>query len=148
MPEGGTGQSGDSSKKYEPLHLDAQKSLIEAFNRRTVRLDVYLDDGKSVYNLEMQTTRHAALPKRARLYQAHMDINQLQRGQFYTKLRPSFVIFICTFDPLMRGGISTPSATFAGKRARNWVMKRTNCSSTQRVRMGRSATRCARFCVI
>ena len=103
MPEGGTGQSGDSSKKYEPLHLDAQKSLIEAFNRRTVRLDVYLDDGKSVYNLEMQTTRHAALPKRARLYQAHMDINQLQRGQFYTKLRPSFVIFICTFDPFDEG---------------------------------------------
>ena len=50
-PEGGTGQSNDSSKKYEPLHLDAQKSLLEAFNRRTVRLDVYLDDGKSVYNL-------------------------------------------------------------------------------------------------
>ena len=39
------------------------------------------------------------LAKRARLYQAHMDINQLQRGQFYTRLRPSFVIFICTFDP-------------------------------------------------
>ena len=102
-PEGGTEQSNDSSKKYEPLHLDAQKSLIEVFNRRTVRLDVYLDDGKSVYNLEMQTTRHAALPKRARLYQAHMDINQLQRGQFYTKLRPSFVIFICTFDPFDEG---------------------------------------------
>ena len=83
--------------------MDAQKSLNEAFNRRTVRLDVYLDDGKSVYNLEMQTTRHAALPKRARLYQAHMDINQLQRGQFYTKLRPSFVIFICTFDPFDEG---------------------------------------------
>ena len=57
----GTEHSGDSSKKYEPLQLDAQKSLNEAFNRRTVRLDVYLDDGKSVYNLEMQTTRHAAL---------------------------------------------------------------------------------------
>ena len=99
----GTEHSGDSSKKYEPLQLDAQKSLNEAFNRRTVRLDVYLDDGKSVYNLEMQTTRHAALPKRARLYQAHMDINQLQRGQFYTKLRPSFVIFICTFDPFDEG---------------------------------------------
>ena len=100
--EVGTERSGDSSKKYEP-QLHVQKSLNEAFNRRTVRLDVYLDDGRSVYNLEMQTTRHAALPKRARLYQAHMDINQLQRGQFYTKLRPSFVIFICTFDPFDEG---------------------------------------------
>ena len=51
----------------------------------------------------MQTTRHAGLAKRARLYQAHMDINQLQRGQFYTRLRPSFVIFICTFDPFDEG---------------------------------------------
>ena len=95
----GTEQPTASSPKGEPLKLDIQKSLNEAFNRRTVRLDVYIDDGKSVYNLEMQTTRHAGLAKRARLYQAHMDINQLQRGQFYTRLCPSFVIFICTFDP-------------------------------------------------
>ena len=99
MGRDGTEQPAASSKKGEPLKLDIQKSLNEAFNRRTVRLDVYIYDGKSVYNLEMQTTRHAGLPKRARLYQAHMDINQLQRGQFYTRLRPSFVIFICTFDP-------------------------------------------------
>ena len=99
MGRDGTEQPAASSPKGEPLKLDIQKSLNEAFNRRTVRLDVYIDDGKSVYNLEMQTTRHAGLAKRARLYQAHMDINQLQRGQFYTRLRPSFVIFICTFDP-------------------------------------------------
>ena len=103
MGRDGTEQPAASSKKGEPLKLDIQKSLNEAFNRRTVRLDVYIDDGKSVYNLEMQTTRHAGLPKRARLYQAHMDINQLQRGQFYTRLRPSFVIFICTFDPFDEG---------------------------------------------
>ena len=103
MGRDGTEQPTVSSKKGEPLKLDTQKSLNEAFNRRTVRLDVYIDDGKSVYNLEMQTTRHAGLAKRARLYQAHMDINQLQRGQFYTRLRPSFVIFICTFDPFDEG---------------------------------------------
>ena len=103
MGRDGTEQPAASSPKGEPLKLDIQKSLNEAFNRRTVRLDVYIDDGKSVYNLEMQTTRHAGLAKRARLYQAHMDINQLQRGQFYTRLRPSFVIFICTFDPFDEG---------------------------------------------
>ena len=103
MGRDGTEQPAVSSQRGEPLKLDIQKSLNEAFNRRTVRLDVYIDDGKSVYNLEMQTTRHAGLAKRARLYQAHMDINQLQRGQFYTRLRPSFVIFICTFDPFDEG---------------------------------------------
>ena len=103
LGDDGTERPESASQNGEPLKLDTQKSLNEAFNRRTVRLDVYIDDGKSVYNLEMQTTRHAGLAKRARLYQAHMDINQLQRGQFYTRLRPSFVIFICTFDPFDEG---------------------------------------------
>lgn len=63
MGRDGTEQPTASSPKGEPLKLDIQKSLNEAFNRRTVRLDVYIDDGKSVYNLEMQTTRHAGLPQ-------------------------------------------------------------------------------------
>ena len=82
---------------------DTQKALLSAIDKRSVRLDAYLDDGKTIYNVEMQTAEYGALPQRARLYQAHMDINQLQRGQFYTKLRPSFVIFICTFDPFDEG---------------------------------------------
>ena len=85
------------------LKVDIQKALAESFNKRGVRLDAYVDDGRNIYNVEMQTTRQTALPRRARLYQAHMDINQLERGQQYDLLRPSFVIFICTFDPFGRG---------------------------------------------
>ena len=71
LGEDGTEQPESASQKGEPLKLDTQKSLNEAFNRRTVRLDVYIDDGKSVYNLEMQTTRHAGLAKRAAVSGAH-----------------------------------------------------------------------------
>ena len=78
---------------------ETQKSLNEAFAKRGVRLDVYLDDGKTVYNVEMQTTFQEALPQRARYYQAHIDVNQLERGAHYDQLKPSFVIFICKFDP-------------------------------------------------
>lgn len=85
------------------VRLETQKAIAEAFNRRGVRLDAYLDDGKTIYNIEMQTTRLPALPQRARLYQAQLDINQLERGSNYDQLRPSFVIFICTFDPFGRG---------------------------------------------
>lgn len=85
------------------VRLETQKAIAEAFNRRGVRLDAYLDDGKTIYNIEMQTTRLPALPQRARLYQAQLDINQLQRGQQYDELRPTFIIFICTFDPFGRG---------------------------------------------
>ena len=83
--------------------LETQKAIAEAFNKRGVRLDAYLDDGTTIYNIEMQTTRQPTLPQRARLYQAHLDIHQLQRGQQYDELRPSYVIFICTFDPFGEG---------------------------------------------
>ena len=103
LGEDGTERPEDSSNRYAPLKIDTQKALAEAFNKRGVRLDVYIDDGKSVYNVEMQTTKQPGLSKRARLYQAHIDINQLRRGQYYDELRPSFVIFICTFDPFDEG---------------------------------------------
>ena len=73
--------------------------LFGAAGKRSVRLDAYLDDGKTIYNIEMQTAEQIALPQRSRLYQAHIDVNQLERGQYYDELRPSYVIFICTFDP-------------------------------------------------
>ena len=38
----------------------------------------------------------------ALIYQAMMDMDVLNRGEFYTKLRKSYIIFICTFDPFDR----------------------------------------------
>ena len=78
---------------------EMQKAFFGAAGKRGVRLDAYLDDGKSIYNIELQTSEHIALPQRARLYQAHIDANQLEKGQYYDSMRPSYVIFICTFDP-------------------------------------------------
>ena len=86
MGEDGADQPEDSSNRYAPLEIDTQKALAEAFNKRGVRLDVYIDDGKSVYNVEMQTTKQSGLSRRARLYQAHIDINQLRRGQIIRKI--------------------------------------------------------------
>jgi hypothetical protein len=38
-----------------------------------------------------------------RYYQGVIDLNILQKGQDYTKLKKSYVIFICTFDPFGEG---------------------------------------------
>lgn len=38
----------------------------------------------------------------ALIYQAMMDMDVLNRGEFYTKLRKTYIIFICTFDPFDR----------------------------------------------
>ena len=80
-----------------------EKSIDIRYDSKSVRLDVFVEDDKgTLYDIEMQTTDGDTpdeLPKRARYYQAMMDMDVLNKGEFYTKLRKSFVIFICTFDP-------------------------------------------------
>lgn len=90
----------DGSVKTYPT---IQKTLAVAFGKKGIRMDVYLDDGKTVYNVEMQTTDTKHLPKRARYYGGEIDVNELQRGQDYDKLKPTYIIFICTFDPFGKG---------------------------------------------
>lgn len=95
--------SEDGTEMAESVQPEPQKSLAGAFDKRGVRLDVYLDDGKSIFNVELQVAPEKALAQRARLYQAHIDIHQLDRGHNFDELKPSFVIFICKFDPFDRG---------------------------------------------
>ena len=61
------------------------------------------DDQNTVFNLEMQTSDGANLPKRMRYYQGMIDLNILDKGKDYTTLKKSYVIFICTFDPFGEG---------------------------------------------
>ena len=48
--------------------------------------------------MRKQTGSILSLGKRSRYYQANMDLDFLEQGQPYDKLKPSYVIFICTFD--------------------------------------------------
>lgn len=83
---------------------EEQKALDVAKDARSVRLDVYVADGKgTVYDIEMQTTDTRELPKRSRYYQGMIDLNLIEKGESYKKLNPSFVIFICTFDLFGKG---------------------------------------------
>ena len=76
-----------------------QKTIDLSADAKSVRLDVYVEDGKNtVYDIEMQTTKEDNLPKRMRYYQGMIDLNILEQGEGYRKLKRSFVIFICTFD--------------------------------------------------
>ena len=78
---------------------ETQKTLQGNIGTHSVRLDVYLDDGKTVYNVEMQTGNKMNLPKRVRYYGGRIDCDQLEKNEDYNQLRPTYVIFICTFDP-------------------------------------------------
>ena len=50
-----------------------------------------------------ETTSAKNLPKRSRFYQGIMDLNVLEKGEDYNKLKQSYVIFICTYDPFEKG---------------------------------------------
>lgn len=78
---------------------EAQKSIKESYDGKGIRLDVYVeDDDNTVYDVEMQTTKRADLPKRTRYYQGMIDMFLINRGAHYDELKKSYVIFICLDD--------------------------------------------------
>lgn len=80
---------------------DSEKWIGPDIDAKSIRLDIYCEDaGKtSMYNIELQNELETNLPRRSRYYQDLMDIDALDKGQDYSKLANSIVIFICTFDP-------------------------------------------------
>ncbi len=57
----------------------------------------------------MQVTNKKELKKRVRYYQDLIDLNIIEKGETYTKLKESYIIFICTFDAFNKG---LPKYTF------------------------------------
>lgn len=86
------------------VRVRPEAALLVNSDYRSVRLDVYADDGKgTVYDVEMQTTDKHNLPKRSRAYQGQMDMAALMPGEDFNALPQSFIIFICTYDPFGGG---------------------------------------------
>ena len=84
-----------------PIEEKTIKSDVDA---KSVRLDIYLkDDKETVYDIEMQATDTKELPKRSRYYQSMLDLQQLDRGESYKRLKKSYIIFICPFDVCHQG---------------------------------------------
>ena len=84
--------------------LDKQKPIEITADGKGIRFDVYSeDDSENVYDCEMQTSSDRNLPKRTRYYQGMIDLNLIERGTDYEKLKKSYVIFICPFDYFKHG---------------------------------------------
>lgn len=85
------------------VNVHTEHSLFYSSDFRSIRLDVYAGDEVQVgYNLEMQNKDEKNLPKRSRYHQAEIDVNALKPGDSFSDLQPSYVIFICTFDPFKK----------------------------------------------
>ena len=83
--------------------LSTEESIITGLQSKSVRLDVMFEGDNKVYDIEMQVAREKALYKRARYYQSAMAIHSLKAGEDYEKLKDTYVIFVCRFDPMKKG---------------------------------------------
>ena len=78
--------------------MEKEKDVDLSKISHSVRLDIYVEDSKTVYNCEMQVKDTKNLPKRSRYYQGQIDLNLLRPGEDYNKLKRTYIIFICKFD--------------------------------------------------
>lgn len=92
-------------KPVAKLKVKAEHSILYHSDFRSIRLDVYASDEEMQveYNLEMQNQNERNLAKRSRFHQAGMDVTALKPGEGFEDLKPSYIIFICTFDPFGKG---------------------------------------------
>ena len=91
------------------VYPELQKSISPYYETKGVRLDVYVKDSNRVFDIEIQNSKNIDLPKRTRYYQSMIDIDSLLKGESYSELKESIIIFICTFDPF---GENLPCYTF------------------------------------
>ena len=104
--------------KYPEL----EKAIEPYYTSHGVRLDVYLKDENKVIDVELQSYPQKALGKRMRYYQSMVDCDSLMKGQPYTKLKESYILFICKFDPFRddnKRGYDMPRYTFKNICAEN-----------------------------
>ena len=86
----------------ENLSVETRKTLKLETDAHGVRFDAFVASSKLWADIEMQTDNDSKIDKRARYYHANMDLDFLEQGQSYENLKPSYVIFICTFDRFKR----------------------------------------------
>ena len=101
---------------------ELEKAIEPYYTSKGVRLDVYLKDEDRAIDVELQSYPQKALGKRMRYYQSMVDCDCLMKGQPYTKLKESYILFICKFDPFHddnKRGYGLPRYTFQNICAEN-----------------------------
>lgn len=92
-------------KIKEISYPEREKTIEARIDGKGIRLDVYVEDKNfhRSFDVEMQVTDSAHLAMRIRYYQGLIDMNNLKRGQHYSSLNESYIIFICPFDSFKQG---------------------------------------------
>ena len=81
-----------------------RKTTDIAPNSRGVRLDACINDEQdTIYSIEMLCCGDEELLRKTRYFQCNIDSSIIIPGKESTKLKKSYIIFICTFDPFPDG---------------------------------------------
>ena len=83
-------------------YSEPQKTIAPLYTAHGIRLDIYVQDGSTVYDVEIQNKDEKDMGRRTRYYQSMMDVDSLLKGQDYSDLRHSVIIFLCRFDPFKK----------------------------------------------
>ena len=85
--------------KIERLEYpEIEKTISPYYDSKGIRLDVYVKDSDKVFDIELQNSPDL-LGLRTRYYQSMVDADNLIKGEHFSGLPQSFIIFICTQDP-------------------------------------------------
>ena len=87
-------------KIKEITYPEREKTIEARIDGKGIRLDVYVEEKGTnrSFDVEMQIANSDNIDKRMRYYQGLIDMDKLKRGQHYSKLGKSVIIFICPFD--------------------------------------------------
>ena len=77
---------------------ELEKTIAPYYSSKGIRLDVYIKNSDKVIDVEIQNYKMEALGKRTRYYQSMVDIDSLMKGQDYSELKESYILFICKDD--------------------------------------------------
>ena len=74
---------------------EIEKTISPYYESKGIRLDVYLKNSDKIFDIELQNAQEIDLAKRTRYYQSMVDVDNLLKGQHYSQLPESFILFIC-----------------------------------------------------
>ena len=83
-------------------YSEPQRTVAPLYTAHAIRLDVYVKDGNHIYDVEIQNKDEQDIGRRTRYYQGIMDVDSLLKGEDYSELKESIVIFLCRFDPFKK----------------------------------------------
>ena len=94
------------------LNVPMKKAEFPVIRRTTditsdygdIRLDACInDEQETIYSVEMLCCKDMELLRKARYFQCNIDSGIICSREGCTKLKKSYIIFICTFDPFSDG---------------------------------------------